>query len=130
MTAAGWVADIGSGRILPVFIFKHAVEHEEFFPAIMGVGAKGGAWLVADEGCRPFDGGIPQFQPMPMNACTGRGLPIGGLRRADNEAFIQGTELTCIFKLKRGGVEIHLNVYLCAMRGKSIDTVSVSYRIF
>lgn len=94
MAATGRVTDIGSGGILPVFVFEHAVEHQKLLPAVMGVGAKSGTRFVADEGCRPFDGGIPQFQPMPMNACTGGGLPIGGLRRADNEALIQGTELT------------------------------------
>src|SRR5215472_4938203 len=69
------VADIAPGGKIAVLILKHALEHQEFFPAAVGVSGEATARRVANDGSgsrdlvadavehTPFDAGDRRWYP-------------------------------------------------------------------
>ena len=86
MAAAGRVADIGACRIVAMLVLEGALQHDEFLAPAMGMGGKGAARRIADDG-----GGTRHLIPDPVqhpaiDTLHGRSLP-GLLFRVHNDAF-------------------------------------------
>lgn len=77
------VSDVGSGRVVAVFVGEGPFQHQKLFSEVVGVRREGASRLIANDGGGACDLLANSVQHAPVYAGEGGGNPGEGVERED-----------------------------------------------